>query len=66
MVIVGKARTMDFARTGENHETLLFDKAYVKTGTWDLCVIVTNQGSRINPFYMIFPQKHTITKEVSL
>lgn len=66
MVIVGKARTLDFAHQGENHETLLFDKAYVKSGTWDLCVIVTNQGSRINPFYMLFPQNHTITQEVRL
>lgn len=66
MVIVGKTRTLAFAKAGNNHETLLFDKSYVQSGEWELCVSVTNQGSRINPFYMIFPQTHMITTEVHL
>lgn len=65
-VIVGKERTLAFSKSGLNNESLLFNHNMIEAGEWELCVKVTSQGSRINPFYMIFPITNTITREVNL
>lgn len=65
-VIVGKKRTLSFSTKDKNHETLMINKKYIKGGRWELCVKVTSQGSRINPFYVYHPVVSTIKKEFEL
>ena len=62
-VVTGKARTLEFSKIGDNSEYLLINKKLVKSGTWDLDVKVISSGSRINPFYKLFPITTTLRKE---
>lgn len=65
-VLTGKCRQLDFSHVGLNSEYLLFNKKYITPGSWVLDVKVESYGSRINPFYKIFPLVTTYQKEFKI
>lgn len=62
-VIAGKTRTLEFSKIGDNSEYLLFNHKLVTAGEWMLDLKITSSGSRINPFYKLFPITTTLRKE---
>lgn len=65
-VVSGKPRTLEFSPTGANEEYLLFPRHLIKSGKWILDVKVTSFGSRINPFYKLFPITKTESREFQI
>lgn len=65
-VISGKPRTLEFSQLGGNEEYLIFPKHLISAGRWRLDVKITSSGSRLNPFYKIFPIKKIISKDLDV
>ncbi|WP_413113360.1 hypothetical protein [Thaumasiovibrio sp. DFM-14] len=67
-VIAGKPRSLESAETGiVVREYLLFsDKLPMAKGPWVLDVRVETTGSRINPFYKIFPLISVIREDIQI
>ena len=65
LVLTGKSRALDFSSNGENSELLLIEsKLFNQDTDWNAHVKITSAGSRINPFYKIFPAVSVIDRFV--
>ena len=62
-VLVGRSRSIEFSDLGLNSEYLLFNKEHLSHGEWILDLKVVTSGSRINPFYKLFPTNTVIKRE---
>ena len=65
LVLTGKTRTLDFSNEGENSELLLIEsKLFNQDTDWNAHIKITSAGSRLNPFYKIFPAVSIIDRFV--